>query len=378
MIAGKKSIMLMMVVSCIQISLGYNGDYEASVPTLNLPLGAREIAMGDVGITTARSEVGVYWNPALMGVRDVRLQNGTAFYQFGKPHIGVYRVGNYESMNDRNHAFCLAYQFPGNSAGGFNLSVNHHSARMPGWWPYGKKKIYETIYSFTWGFGFQELGIDNHTFGFTAKYFRSVVTVGLYDGRDVVGDGLALDFGYLWKICSRFSAGLHLSNIGPPICYSGTQIDPIPFKGEVGIGFQESTIIAGVPVSISAEYKICRFFVKNNFYGSSDPFYKALTTSWTKNSNEENWRSILHNFGYEITLYNHFHLRQGFFIDPRTTNFLGDEHSKREMHWGFGGTFLNHFSIDLYSVCSLDAKRFNNYAWGLTGTFFNIGKRSGF
>jgi hypothetical protein len=374
MIAGKKCIILILVISCVLNSFGYNSDYYAAVPTLNLPLGAREIAMGDVGVTTARPEVGAFWNPALMGVRDLRLQNGIACYQFGKPNAGIYRIGNYERIYDQNNAFSLSYQFPRSSAGGFNLSVNHHKEKWQGLWSDSKDNSSETIYSFTWGFGFQELGIENHTFGVTAKYYYSVLQSVFDDG---IGNGLAFDIGYLWKICNRFSAGLHLANIGSPVFYvNRSQMDPIPFKGEIGIGFQDCTTIANVPVSISAEYKVSRFFVKNNFDGKPDPFYQALSTSWKDNSSEYNWRSILHNFGYEITLYNHFHLRQGFFIDPRMNGYWGDEHGEREMHWGFGGTFLNHFSIDFYHIYSPKTTPDKHNAWGLTGTMFNIGKWS--
>jgi hypothetical protein len=378
MIAGRKNIILMMVICCIHSSLGYYGEYVSAVPSLNLPLGAREIAMGDVGVTIARSEVGAYWNPALMGVRDIHLQYGTLYYGFGKPNLRIYDPGRFEKTNDQNHVFSLSYQFPRNSAGGFNLSVNHHTEKRQGWWADSKKDNFETIYSFTWGFGFQEIGIENHTFGVTVKYFHSVLPAGFYDDdSDGIGNGLAFDFGYLWKIGNHFSAGLHFANIGSPVFYvSRAQMDPIPFKGEIGIGFQDGTTIANVPVSISAEYKVSRFFVKNNFDGRPDPFYQALSTSWKGNSSQENWRSILHNFGYEITLYNYFHLRQGFCIDPRTTSFLGDEHGEREMHWGFGGTFLNHFSIDFYHIYSPKTTYLKHNAWGLTGTFFNIGKWS--
>lgn len=373
MIAGKKSIMLIMVISCIQGSFGYNSDYEAAVPTLNLPLGVREIAMGDVGVTTARPEVGAYWNPALMGVRDVRLQYGTLFHQFGKAnqfYSSSWLADNF------NHAIGLSYQFPKNSAGGFNLSLNHNFFELKQLENSYKKDGYETIYSFTWGFGFQELGIENHTFGITAKYIRSALNPGISDGEGI-GRTVALDFGYLWKITSKFSTGLKLSNIGPPIFYYYyPEINPLPFKGDVGIGFQDSGFIAVLPVTITAEYKVSRFFVKQNFERDPDPFYQALTTSWRKNSSEENWRSILHNFGYEFTLYDHFHLRQGFFIDPRHSLITGNSHGEKEMHWGFGGTFLNHFSIDFYHIYSPKTTPEKHGAWGLTGTVFNIGKWS--
>jgi hypothetical protein len=370
MTTGKKSIILMIVICCIQSSFSYNSDYEAAVPTLNLPLGAREIAMGDVGVTIARSEVGAYWNPALMGVKDVRLQYGTAFCQLGKPN--QYYSSPWLAKN-HNNAVGLSYQFPKNSAGGFNLSLNHNFFELKQLENSFKKNGHETIYSFTWGFGFQKIGLENHTFGVTAKYIRSVIPYGeIWGNTEKIGRTVALDLGYLWKICSRFSAGLHFANMGPRIYYvSRSQMDPLPFKGELGIGFHDNTILAIVPVTISAEYKVSRFFVR---YGHDVPdrFYEAITTSWTKNSNEENWRSILHNFGYEITLYNHLHLRQGFFIDTRYG--IGE----KEMHWGFGGTFLNHISIDFYHIYSPKTTPEKHGAWGLTGTIFNIGKWSGF
>jgi hypothetical protein len=349
-------------------TFGFTGDQEASVPTLVLPYGAREIAMGDVGVTTARGEVGSFWNPALLGAMDQRLQYGAACYQFGNPHL-FFQEQRYRGLpeDNQNHVICLSYRSFKSSAGGFSLFVNHHSLGPGKSFNVRNVNKYETIYGLTWGFGFQEVGVDNHTIGITTKYIRSVLAPSGYDGEGV-GTTLAFDFGYLWKINSLFSAGLNLSNMGPHIDYVNRwQRDPLPFKGDIAIGFQKDIPIPKIPLQIRAEYKVSRFLVKNNYDGTPDPFYKAIATSWKKNSNSENWKSILHNFGYELTICDHFHVRQGFYIDNRD--------GEKEMHWGFGGTFLDHFSLDFYHIYAPRAYFCRHGAWGLTGTVFNVFKR---
>ncbi len=138
--------------------------------------------------------------------------------------------------------------------------------------------------------------------------------------------------------------GFSALNMGPAIYYTAEEdAEPLPFKMNLALAFKQSfTFSEWVLNNLEAEYKISRFFVKMHLHKSPDPFYKAVVTSWQDNSAEENWRSIQHNIGYEITTLKYLHLRQGFLFDPRF--------SDAEMHWGIGISIPNRFTLDFHHI----------------------------
>lgn len=349
--------LVILLSSCPLFS--FPGDDASFVQTLNYSYGSRENAMGDVGVTSSRGEAAVYWNPALLGVTDKRLQYGDYSDQFE-------RSKNILASKISHQSFSLCWQPRENILGGFGINVNYSKKTGSNYDWNGDLK--ETIYGVTWGFGLQDLGIENHTWGVTAKFINSVIGSSFGDDK-YSANTFAFDVGYCWKISSMFSFGLCLMNMGRNIYYVDKESQsPLPFKVNLALGLDKETKISEYPVRIIAEYRISRYFVKNNYgFGEEpDPFYRALFSSWKDNSNKCNRKTFLHNFGYEVTIDNHLHLRQGFSIDNR--------YDEKEMHWGFGYTLLNHFSVDFYDIFSPKTTPYRHGTCGITATVFNLWK----
>lgn len=332
---------------------------------LNLPSGSRQIAMGDVGVATSYDEMSLFWNPALLGQRNVRWQTGALSYQFEKPFPSSLWTKN------RHHSAVFAFQPADRNAGTFALSISHHNRGAVTWIDNLGRTVasgntWEACYGVTWGFGFQELGLENHLWGVSAKYVVSAVYPG--SSKDGVGSAgvLAWDVGYVWLLSDEFTLGISLLNMGAALFHlSQDHAEPLPFEGNLALGYTKAfSFSEWILNELTLEYRLSRYFVTIHPDSDPDPFYRALITSWQVNSAEGNWRSLQHRLGYEVTTLKHLRLRQGVSIDPR--------YEEAEMHWGFGVRFLDHLSADFHHIYSPGSAPYRHGQWGLTLSVYRL------
>jgi hypothetical protein len=79
-------------------------------------------------------------------------------------------------------------------------------------------------------------------------------------------------------IKDRLSLGINLSNLGPKISYvDAAQADPIPTQLRFGIAYKVFKN-EGNDLTITADFS--KLLVNRFGKGESDPFYKAMFTSW--------------------------------------------------------------------------------------------------
>jgi hypothetical protein len=124
-------------------------------------------------------------------------------------------------------------------------------------------------------------------------------------------------------IGNKLSIGMNISNLGPKIFYiDKAQADPIPTNLRLGFAYQ---IFSDEYNSLTYTLDFSKLMVSRDTTGKSDEFYKALFTSWTNRSFNEEIRDIVTSMGLEYWYGQPgdflFAIRSGFFYeDPSFGN----------------------------------------------------------
>jgi hypothetical protein len=333
------------VVFCALPSIAALG--QSAVITLVFPYGARSYAMGEVGTALVDDESVLYFNPAGLDVPNDRWRGGAATY-FYEPLLS----DSLRYLGITHHAVAVTFRNPYVTWGQFGFFINHINMGVNEWTDelgrvLGKADSYETVVGLGWGFDFKEVGIENHYFGITAKWFRSALAPGFMGAG--AANSIAFDLGYIWTIGKGFRLGAALMNMGPAVYYiDESEKDPIPFTLNCAVAYTNEFLIQDLRFcSVAAELRLDREVVKNYADKSPDPFYAALWTDLL-HDNDESFKSEMHlineHLGCEVTLLNTLSLRSGFLIDP-----LGE---RFERHWGIGIRIFDHFSFDYGNIYS--------------------------
>lgn len=328
----------------------HGGGDQSSVIILQFPHGARSLAMGECGVALANDEDVMFYNPAGLGFVNKRWVGGalTSFYEELLPAFNIKDV-----WHQHNSAII---QFPPGKdtvfLGGLGIDFNMVN--------YGANKYYdefgtflktvkerEYVFSLSYGTNFEEFGIKNQAFGLSAKYYYSALGPGIGVDNVGVGQGVAIDAGYLWKILPTLRLGVSLLNMGPPVYYiTYENADPIPFFINLAIAYDDVVLRFGnLPVlQIAGEIRFEREFVKNNKDKRPDPFFMAVYTSVENQNIAQLSNSIIGHYGIEATLFDCASFRAGFLEDIDGVRF--------EARYGFGIKILNHFVADWYIIDS--------------------------
>jgi hypothetical protein len=130
-----------------------------------------------------------------------------------------------------------------------------------------------------------------------------------------VGDSFAIDLGLLYKFpfIRGLSFGANLSNLGPKITYvDAAHADPIPTNLKLGFAYRIlDTEFNKFQIAVDTN----KLLVVRHKDGSSDPFYKAVFTSWTDGSLQEQGRRLISSIGGEYVYSNMIFLRAGYYYD---------------------------------------------------------------
>lgn len=180
--------------------------------------------------------------------------------------------------------------------------------------------------------------------GVNARYIRSQLSpFGTAEeaGRGVA-NGFSFDVGMLYRpssvpipftsadIGNRLSLGFNVSNLGPKIFYiDEAQADPLPTNLRLGFAYD---ILQSDFNNFTMSAELSRLLVRKFDDGTSDPFYKAIFTTWTNKNLDEQLRLFDSSIGFEYWYGSPklIALRAGYFYeDPRSGN-------RRYMTFGAG------------------------------------------
>ena len=345
---------------------------QAAIITLELPYGARTNAMGDVGAALADDESTVFWNPAGLGPVNERWQGG-AFTHFYEPILPAFDIPDLWHT-----AFAICYQPSSVYIGGFGIFFNYLN--------YGESTMYDAQGNLTgsvnsyeyvigiigYGFNFKEIGRRDISFGINIKGAYSALAPGIGEGDEGIAKSsfsnskfpLSFDFGVLGRFPFGLRIGFTLLNMGPAVYYiSRDEADPIPFTIRLAFGYKKEFISNNMrTLRICAEYNLDRVCVYNEPYEDPAPFWLALFKSWGDEPIEQELSEIMHNNGYEVTIFNTGSIRLG----------VIDAGERTELHWGLGFSWLNHFNFDWAYIHSPRKSIARDGQWGVSFSFYRI------
>jgi len=121
----------------------------------------------------------------------------------------------------------------------------------------------------------------------------------------------AVDLGVLYRnfLLKGLSFGANLSNMGPKITYvDAAQADPLPTNLKIGFAYKVLDMEYN-KLTISLDTN--KLLVVRHQDGTSDPFYKAIFSSWTEGSLREQTRRLITSCGAEYVYNNMIFLRAG-------------------------------------------------------------------
>jgi len=285
---------------------------DATVTFLTIPVGVRSTGMGEAFTAVADDASGIWWNPAAL-----------AFIQrseTGRMHCNWLPKFHLPDLYIRNYDFF--HHIKGLGTFGANYTF-FNEGKLPRTNELGQTLGYVHAYEWALTGAFSSKVNENLALGVAAKYIYSHLAdwgVGQEKGS-AIASGVAVDLSMLYRVrfspMSRLQFGVSLVNLGSKMSYIDVyQADPIPTNLRIG----EAIIIQYedyIKFTLSAELE--KELTTKHSDNSTDPFYKAIFTSWYNNggfmSNDERNEFITH-FGTELWLMDIFALRFGVLNDP--------------------------------------------------------------
>jgi len=294
---------------------------STGVPFLLIGPNSRFAGMGETGTAIADDASAMHWNPAGLAFQDMTEINLThspwlaglgmsdLFYDYlaAKKHIKSLNGTIGASLTYLNIGEVITTDEFGNRTGQdykayeFAFAVGYATKLSPGF------------------------GVGINTRFIYSRLSPNDVKVGSETGSGT-GYSVAFDLAGLYKpttgpklIKDKLSFGFNLSNLGPKITYvDADQADPLPTQIRIGLGYKLLKT-ENNDLTITADFSK---LLVNRTGDSSDPFYKAMFTSW-KGGISGIAKSIQSSIGAEYWYGNPklIALRAGFFYeDPSNGN----------------------------------------------------------
>ncbi len=319
-------ITLAALAACLMVSalpetmLAQGGS--TAVPFLLISPNSRASGMGDGGTGLADDAAALFWNPGGLGYlkgNEVSISHVPWLPQFHMSDL-FYDYFNYRT-DVPDWGGTLAASVTYMNLGEFVKTTEEGPE------PVGTFKAFEV--AATVGFGAlvsDELGV-----GLNLRFINDRLSpVGTAQEQ---GDGIAYDFsvdvGALYKpktfmipfadvdAGGLFSLGLNVSNLGPKVTYiDAAQADPLPTQFRFGLGLYP---VKDDYNSLAMDIDFARLLVYRHGV-TSDPFYRAIITSWTGPSLNYVIRSFTTSVGAEYWYGNPklIALRLGYFYEDPT------------------------------------------------------------
>lgn len=322
----------------------------SAVPFLLIAPNSRASGMGEAGVALADDASALYWNPAGLAFQqgqEISISHANWLPAFNLSDLFIDYLVYRRQMPELDGTIAGSITF-------LNLGTFTRTENDPT--PLETFKAYE--FAVTAGYSTKlsdELGI-----GINGRFIHSrLAPFGTAEekGRGIAS-GFSFDVGMLYQpktltipltgldIGEHFSAGFNLSNLGPAISYiDRAQADPLPTNLRFGIGYK---ILKSDYNNLTAIVDVSKLLVRKRPDGTSDPFYKAILTSWTEKSLSEELRQFVTGIGVEYWYGSPrwIALRGGYFYeDPQYGNrkFLTFGAGIRYDIYGFDFSYISTF-----------------------------------
>jgi hypothetical protein len=165
---------------------------------------------------------------------------------------------------------------------------------------------------------------NNLGLGVTMRYILSHLSpmgAGAEQGSGI-GHSFSVDLGVLYRFwfAPRLALGANLSNMGPKITYvDAAQADPLPTNLKLGFSYKVmDSEFNKLTVAVETNKELVHGYYVNNGAEKewkTDPFYKAIFSSWSEGSFKEQMNRLVSSMGLEYVYDNMISLRAGYFYD---------------------------------------------------------------
>jgi len=176
--------------------------------------------------------------------------------------------------------------YPTDDWGTFGLHINYINMGVNEWTDElgrqigAEQRSWEGVFGLSYGLNLSR----DMSIGLNFQYVHSALAPGIGDEGEGVGRTFAIDVGFLKRnfIIPKLSWGIMAQNMGPAIYYrQETNKDPIPFTIRTGVAYQP---VKDATHELNLLFDMDREFVKNYFDGNPDPFYRAIFTTFQRDS----------------------------------------------------------------------------------------------
>ncbi len=322
----------------------------SAVPFLLIAPNSRASGMGEAGVAVADDVWATYWNPAGLAFQhgsEMSLSHANWLPAFNIPDLWIAHIVYKQEIE----------YLDGVISGGItylNLGEFTHTLNDPT--PLGTFKSYE--FAVTAGYGTQisqDLGI-----GVNARFVHSrLAPFGTAEekGRGIAS-GFSFDLGMLYKprslfipftdvnIGGKINVGFNLSNIGPKLTYiDKAQADPLPMNLRLGFAVN---VLESEYNNLTGIFDVSKLLVTRDTSGNTDPFHKAIFTSWYDKPFRQELKEFVFGMGLEYWYGapRLVALRFGYFYeDPKAGNrkFLTFGAGLRYDIYGFDFSYISTF-----------------------------------
>lgn len=280
----KKRLLVIVAAGLVIASGNLVGQVTTSaVPFLLIAPNSRASGTGEAGVAVADDAWATYWNPAGLAFQhgsEVSLSHANWLPAFNLPDLWIAHLVFKQEVSDLSGVL---------SAGVTYLNLGEFTRTLNDPTPLETFKSYE--FAITAGYGTlisQDLGI-----GVNGRFIHSRLApfgTAQEKGRGIAS-GFSFDIGMLYRprsvaipftdidLGSKLNLGFNLSNIGPKLTYiDKAQADPLPLNLRVGFA---AKLLESEYNNLTALMDVSKLLVTRDSTGRTDPFYKAIFTSWT-------------------------------------------------------------------------------------------------
>ena len=302
----KFTSLLLVIALIFGIQAESKAQSEAGILFLLISPGVRADGMGEAFVAVADDASAIFWNSGGLAF----LENNEFLFMHSNwlPQLSSDLFYDYG-----------AFTHPVDGLGTFGLSITYMN--------FGEQNVTDergpevidkfTSYDFAVSGAFGTKIKSNIGLGVNMKIIRS--NLAPFGAGKEEGTGQAwtfgVDLGILYKqfLFDRLNFGINLSNMGPKVAYIDVdQADPQPTNLKLGFAYRllDSEFNK---ITLTADFN--KLLVRRYTDGKSDPFYKAIFTSWGDEPFDQEMKKVISHVGMEYWYAAFFALRAGYWDD---------------------------------------------------------------